>query len=676
MKTPADLKGGVEPMRLRKCTGSGWVLVAVVVLHCVLVGCETRPSSPPNVSPPSLASSGAYLTGQVLLANVPAGGHLGILVYLAGTSYNAHTDENGKFTISNVPAGEYTVVAEYPGYQKVTIERVSLIPQQHTRERPYETRMTILERVDSPLTTATTQRKEPLLGSLRGEVTVLGSRSNEGVVVRLEDTPLVTITDELGVYRFLNVEHGAYRLSIEKPGYRRATINVVVIGGEETKADAVVLEPVGSGEDTELAGESISRESLQGDRKIIGVVRIFDAQGLERKDYEHVTLALDNSDYIVTPDEQGNFEFSRLPAGLYTVLATLEGGAPLPFVADLRDKKVADLRIALTPPAPQAQSPGVVKGKVVVLGDNDQPLENAEGVKVGIGGSQLIAITAPDGSFKIEQVPPGTYTVVAMREGYEPARQEGVDVQPGQTVDIGELTIEPKRDYPRVVATDPPDGTKNVTVGFELPVKIRFSKPMDADSVRKAIRIEPEANYRVAIGAGSHPEAADHVAVVVLNNDDENRPIKYNTRYVVVVGREAADASGLRMRQEYRFSFVTGAPGIFKTRPADGEMNAPNLPIVVFFNTRIQQESFNLNTVRFRPRLDVDPQFVFDTDARTGWTIVRILARLEPEKTYTVTIGRGVRSTTNQPLSNTPYTWRFRIQAPPQVVPVEPPLVR
>ena len=108
----------------------------------------------------------------------------------------------------------------------------------------------------------------------------------------------------------------------------------------------------------------------------------------------------------------------------------------------------------------------------------------------------------------------------------------------------------------------------------------------------------------------------------------------------------------------------------------DGARQVTNLPIVVFFNTKIQPESFNLNTVRFRPRLDVDPQFIFDTDARTGWTIVRILARLEPERTYTVTIGRGVRSATNQPLSNTPYTWRFRIQAPPQVVPVEPPVVR
>ncbi len=651
--------------RTWKNAGKGLVwLWAIIALG---VGCGQRKAQRPE-TPAGPTEKRCALTGRALLADASPNGHLGILVYLAGTSYNAHTDENGAYTISDLPAGAYTIVAERAGYKTVTVDRVELDPDVHTRETPYIARTAVLERADSPLgaTTATASTLPARrLGSLFGYVTLVDAPTNEGVLVRIQGTPLVTVTDEAGVYRFLNVEQGAYRVTFEKPGFTSAAIDVIVVGGEETKADSVLLEREEAASERALSAP-ISREELSGDRAIRGRVRLLDATGSESRDFSRVTLALDNSDYIVTPDEGGRFEFSRLPAGVYTVLATIDASNPRSYLVDLRDKRVVELNIELAPSPAEQPAPGTVKGKVEVEAETSSDLIDASGVQIALAGTRFIVASAPDGSFTISEVPPGTYVLVATREGYEPARVDAVDVQPGQTVDVGTLRLEPKRDYPRVVWTDPPDGARNIMVGYELVVKIKFSKPMDAASVERATTIDPMPNYQFHMGAGSHPAADDRTAVLVFSNDDANRPIRFNTLYRVTVARSASDQTGLGMRQDYSFGFTTGAPGIMRTSPRDGavdvRVNSLNLPISVFFNARIRPETFNANSVRFRPRLAIDPKLLIDTDPRTGWSVGRIFAELEPGKDYTVTIDRSVRTSTNQPLSNTPYTIRFRTE--------------
>lgn len=652
----------------RRCRQKLWqvvVSVSVLLAATLLVSCK-QATKAPSASSDQAPEKRGFITGRALLADANPGGHLGILVYLAGTSYNAHTDENGAYTIADLPAGAYTIVAERQGYQTVTVDRVNLDPEVHTRERPYVARTAILERADSPLTTSgQTQRPQRRLGSLFGYVTLVDAPSNDGVLVRLQGTPLVTVTDEAGIYRFLNVEQGAYRVTFEKPGFQRAAIDVVVIGGEETKADSVLLEREGASQERAAFSGPITKATLAGDRMILGRVRLLDEAGKEFSEYNRVTLALDNSDYIVTPDENGSFEFTRLEPGLYTVLASLDGGAPRSYLADLRDKRVEELKIDLAL-FQEKPAPGVVTGKVALSADSEDTKVDASGVQVALAGTRLIVTCAPDGSFKIDEVPPGTYVLTATLEGYEPARVEEVDVAPGQTVDVGTLQLEPKRDYPRVVWTDPPDGAQNIIVGYELVVKIKFSKPMDAASVEKAITIDPNPNYTFHMGPGSHPAADDRTAVLVFSNDDDACPIRFNTRYRITVARSATDQTGLAMKQDYAFAFVTGAPGIIKTYPRDGAVDARvdglTLPISIFFNTRLRTETMNVNSVRIRPRPDVEPRIYFDTDPRTGWTVARIFATLEGGKEYTVTVDRSVRTSTNQPLSNTPYTFRFRTQ--------------
>ena len=84
-----------------RCTGWKRFSIFALLLFCV---------------PLALAGS---ITGRVVDAST--GEPLpGANVTLEGTTYGAATDPDGRFTIANVPAGEYTVIARYVGFERYT----------------------------------------------------------------------------------------------------------------------------------------------------------------------------------------------------------------------------------------------------------------------------------------------------------------------------------------------------------------------------------------------------------------------------------------------------------------------------------------------------------------------------------------------------------------------------
>ncbi len=68
----------------------------------------------------------------------------GASVLIQGTTLGAATDANGNYVILNVPAGTYTVVASYVGYQTVTVSGVQVVAGL-TRELNFELPSTAIE---------------------------------------------------------------------------------------------------------------------------------------------------------------------------------------------------------------------------------------------------------------------------------------------------------------------------------------------------------------------------------------------------------------------------------------------------------------------------------------------------------------------------------------------------
>ena len=631
----------------------------------LLAGCGSGRRSGPETT------ALGEIAGQAMLADGGTNGHAGILIYLGGTSFSARTDEFGSYRITGVPRGQYSVMAERPGYRTISLGRAEVDPAVHTGADPLVMQTAILEQSDAA-TTAPAPASQ--LGAIRGALAVMGARSGEGVRVAVEGTPLVTLTDEAGVYQFFNVEPGAYVLELTKSGYRRQQVSVRVSAGQTVQVRDVMLEPeTQSAPAAEqapavapLAGTTLDRAAAGGNRTITGLVTAREPGGTPVADFRRVSVSIDNSDYVVTPDATGRFEFNGLPPGVYTVIAVLDDGQPVTKRVDLVAAATASVEFVLGGPGSQPEGEGAVAGRVVLAGPYGESGPPAEGVAIGLAGTDITALTGRDGAFRLGKVPAATYSLVASKDGYTNVTVDGVEVTGGQTVDVGEIVLEPKLDYPRVISTTPPDGTRDVVVGLKLPIRVKFSKRMNPDSVRGAVSVQPEANFRTFMGPGSHPQADDSTLVIELDNMDEQRPIKFRADYVIRIARAAADTDGLRMKEDYSFRFTTGAPGITGTRPADGEVlrvtGEPTRPIMVYFNTRIRHESLQERTVRIRPDTDILPNITCRDDPRTGWTTAEIEFPLQGGKEYTVTIGRGVRATNNQSLANTPYQFSFRTE--------------
>lgn len=88
---------------------------------------------------------------------------------------------------------------------------------------------------------------------------------------------------------------------------------------------------------------------------------------------------------------------------------------------------------ALFVSAPLAAQGGAIAGKVTDAATG-RAVENAQVGAALAGGQQYGAVTGADGSYRIANLPNGTYTVTVRALGYE--RKTMANVRPGQTVDL------------------------------------------------------------------------------------------------------------------------------------------------------------------------------------------------------------------------------------------------
>lgn len=143
--------------------------------------------------------------------------------------------------------------------------------------------------------------------------------------------------------------------------------------------------------------------------------------------------------------------------------------------------------IALFVPRFAAAQTGKLTG-VVTDAQSGQPIE---GVQVQVQGSGLGALTQANGRYYIISVPPGRYTVVARRIGYQPAEQVGTDIRIDvtRTVDFalnsaaGQLTVQ------RIVAPPTPLVERGIT-GSSQSVSSEIIEALPVTSVSDILQLQ------------------------------------------------------------------------------------------------------------------------------------------------------------------------------------------
>jgi len=180
-----------------------------------------------------------------------------------------------------------------------------------------------------------------------------------------------------------------------------------------------------------------------------------------------------------------------------------------------------------------------------------------EGATVTVEGPEKSAQTGSDGTYTINAMPVGTYTVTASATGYEDASKPNIVVNEGETTTVNfQLT---KETIPPTITAHLPIGT-DVFVG--TPITVTFSEAMNKSSAEGAFSVSPSVT-------GSFSWDGDKM---IFTPDSE---LDYLTTYTVNISTEAEDLAGNNLVEDYSWQFTTKEQDL--TPPVISDVNATSI---------------------------------------------------------------------------------------------------
>ena len=157
------------------------------------------------------------ITGYCLLQGAGYSGNAGTFVVIKGTDYIGFTDDDGSFTLDQIPVDSYQVSFVHPGYESQNYPSSVSVPTADLAD------------LDAVYLT-------PLSGgTISGMVTAQDQEPLEEVMVVVEDAAggqYFTVTDDLGEYRVDGVNPGAVTV-----GFKHDLIDAGYMDDDETVAE-------------------------------------------------------------------------------------------------------------------------------------------------------------------------------------------------------------------------------------------------------------------------------------------------------------------------------------------------------------------------------------------------------------------------------------------------------
>jgi hypothetical protein len=332
--------------------------------------------------------------GGVIIGTVTEGGDpiARANVSITELAMNTSTGEDGSYRLDGIKAGTYTVNASAPNHEPSL--KIVTVPVGGTVALYFS-----LPALTGGISGAVlhTETLEPL------------EKVNVSVVVGILT---ITVSSGLdGTYTLPSLPAGTYSLTASLEGFNASIVtDVVVESGAITEEVDILLE------------EKITR--LWGIVKA-GTVLLVGA---------NVSIA--GTDYYGESSIEGAYEIVGLPAGVYTVTASLQGYNNVTVLeVEIRRGFELQLNFNLT------GLPGALYGVVVdaVTGNH------LAGVTVVVLPLRE-AITNTNGEFQFTGLPADEYIVRFTLEGYQPKEIGPVETTLDETTELGHVELEPIRE--------------------------------------------------------------------------------------------------------------------------------------------------------------------------------------------------------------------------------------
>ena len=271
-----------------------------------------------------------------------------------------------------------------------------------------------------PQTPAASQAKSRVFGTVAlpvgfdpGEVFGELTPRLVGAEDRTVAVELVDAAQRTGAFEFTDVSSGAWRLELGGPPFRRVSVPLVVVLGQDVDLGVLELVPI-----TADAADAVL---ISGRVELVG-----------RADHGGALVELTGTPFATTTTSEGLFQLA-VGADTYTLRVSAPGYQPVerPDVEALARPVEIEL-IQLTP------IPAELRG--VVTAEVPEGLVAAAGARVSVlAGAEVVAGTEADGDgrYGIPGLAPGRYTVQVELARYE-AQARDVELSGGEvaTVDL------------------------------------------------------------------------------------------------------------------------------------------------------------------------------------------------------------------------------------------------
>lgn len=376
--------GGQESKHFFALRGNPW---ARLLLFAVLLA--LGPAAPQ----PAAAQTGAITGFVVDNVNNPVPNATVRAISGPSAGLQATTTANGAYTLSNLRAGRYIFRASRSGYS--------------TESRTINVTAFNTQRVDFSLQQTATEG-----GAVEGTVTRRDTGAPvPGVLVEIESNTFSqsATTNASGVFRINSIPTGTYRLTYSREGFVEVARTINVRSGQVTTANAVMTAraaDLGS-----LQGEV---RDENGDPVTGALVRL--ASGASRGQF-------------ATTNARGAYLINNIVPDTYSVEFSRSGFATqtISNVVVPPSTRVT-LNAALVP---QGGATASIEG--TVSGTFGQVLQGATVEIIGGPVDGPFDVTDANGVYRIRNLLPGTYTLLADATGFNPLQGTATVTDGGQT---------------------------------------------------------------------------------------------------------------------------------------------------------------------------------------------------------------------------------------------------
>ncbi|MBD7965920.1 carboxypeptidase regulatory-like domain-containing protein [Fictibacillus norfolkensis] len=291
---------------------------------------------------------------------------------------NGTTDQNGNYTIGNIPVGSYGIVIRALGFASAT-GNVAISPGQNITDLNFAV--------------------ETIRGSISGDVLdavsglpIVGAtiliRDSIGLLVRF------TSTDQYGNFLVRNILPDSYSVTASASNYSTGITGVIVQSEETSGATLLLTSTVGTimGSITDEGGNPLSGDNIR--------LKLFGANG----ELLQALIAQSN----------GQFKIPELSEGTYFISATLDGYSPNNVAVIVTSNEVTMITV------PLAQILTTLSGTVIDTDTGNPITDTAVSLYLTDNTGFHVAKVFPgiDGSYTFSSIAPGSYLLNAIAEGY------------------------------------------------------------------------------------------------------------------------------------------------------------------------------------------------------------------------------------------------------------------